>query len=208
MAVAGGAITLDAKTEIESKLTFSKEGENWEALSSQDGSLVVAMDCTQDEAILSAGKSRELINAIQTLRKSAGLELQDVVEVFFKEEDGVTVVEEAVQMNVPMFDVKFKGSIPLPQRFAPKWAVAIKSEVVDVGGSNVDVSICRPAVAASDALKDPVLGVFPTLEPSEFKEGQDFTVTIDGKSYKLTEGKDFWLTSTAKVRMTKAVDWL
>ena len=70
-------ITLDAKTELESKLSFSKEGDNWEAMSSQDGALVVALDCTQDEAILSAGKSRELINHIQQLRKAAGLFRQE-----------------------------------------------------------------------------------------------------------------------------------
>jgi hypothetical protein len=96
---------------------------------------------------LSAGKSRELINHVQQLRKNAGLELQDVVEVFFGEEEGVTIVEDAVSRNVPMFDAKFKGAIPLPKRFAPKWAVAIKRDVVDVGGSDVEVSICRPSVA-------------------------------------------------------------
>lgn len=201
-------VTLDVKTEIESKLSFSKEGDNWEAMSSQDGSLVVALDCTQDEAILSAGKSRELINHIQQLRKGADLELQDVVEVFFSEEEGVTIVEDAVASNVATFEAKFRGSIPLPKRFAPDWAVVIKSDLVDVGGSDVEVSICRPSVAAADSVSGAALGVFPTLEPGDLKQGQDFTLTVDGESYTLTEGKDFWLSAVSKVRSTKAVTWL
>jgi hypothetical protein len=118
-------------TELVSKLSFSKEGENWESTPSVDGACVVALDCTQDAAILSAGMSRELINHVQQLRKSAGLDLKDVVEVFFHEE-GVTSTEEAVSQNVATFDAKFKGSIPLPKRLAPSWSVVLKSDVVEL----------------------------------------------------------------------------
>ena len=201
-------VTLDAATEIESKLTFCKDGENWEAMNSQDGSMVVALDCTQDEAILSAGKSRDLISSIQQLRKAAELELHDVVEVFFNEEEGVTIVEDAVAGNVQTFEAKFRGSVPLPKRFAPEWSVVIKSEMVDVGGTKVDVSICRPAVAAADSITGAALGVFPTLEPGDLKEGQDFSFSVDGTDFTLKEGKDFWLSTVAKVRSTKAVAWL
>merc|ERR1711937_1039268 len=115
----------------------------------------------QDDAILSAGMARELINHIQQLRKSAGLELKDVVEVFFDEEEGVTTTEDAVKKNIDTLDAKFKGSIPLPQRFAPKWSVVLKSD-------KVDVSICRPAVAVKDTLDDAVKSVLSTKEPSDF----------------------------------------
>jgi isoleucyl-tRNA synthetase len=70
-------IELDATTELTSKLNFSKEGDNWESTPSADGACVVALDCTQDEAILSAGMSRELMNHIQQLRKGAGLDLKE-----------------------------------------------------------------------------------------------------------------------------------
>lgn len=201
-------VTLDAVTEIESKLTFCKEGDMWEAMNSQDGSMVVALDCTQDEAILSAGKSRELISSIQQLRKGAGLELHDVVEVFFSEEEGVTIVEDAVAGNVQTFEAKFRGAVPLPKRFAPEWCVVIKSDMVDVGGSKVEVSICRPSLAVADSSTGAARGVFCTLEPSELKEGQDFSFSVDGTSYTMKEGKDFWLSTSAKLRSTKAVAWL
>lgn len=201
-------IELDTKTELLSKLSFSKEGDEWESHASADGSMVVALDCTQDEAILSAGQSRELMNHIQQLRKAAGLELKDVVEVFFKEEEGVTVVEDAVSRNVPMFEAKFKGSIPLPKRFAPAWAVVIKKDIVDVGGSDVEIAICRPSIAVADNVVDPAKSVFPTLEPSDMKEGQEFGINVDGKQYFLTEGEHFWLNSAAKLKATKALSWL
>merc|ERR1712125_98298 len=96
-------VTINAKTEIISKLSFSKSGEEWEATSTPEGDFVVAVDCTQDEAILSAGKSRELVNHVQQLRKSVGLDLKDVVEPFFHEEAGISSTENAVSKNVSSF---------------------------------------------------------------------------------------------------------
>lgn len=198
---------LNAATDLESKLEFSKEGEHWEATSKADGSLVVAVDCSQDEGIISAGRSRELMNAIQQLRKSAGLDLKDVVEVFFQEEEGVTMVEEAVGRNVALFEAKFKGAIPLPLRFAPAWAVVLKRDTVDVGGTLVVLSICRPSIAADGSLQESALKVLSTLEPSSFSEGQEFTFSVDGTTSTLREGKDFWLSTVSKIRSTKAVEW-
>jgi isoleucyl-tRNA synthetase len=201
-------VTLDTETELQSKLAFSKEGDIWESTANSDGSLVIAIDCTQDEAIISAGTSRELMNSVQQLRKGAGLDLKDFVEVFFREEEGVTVVEGAVAGNVATFEAKFRGAVPLPQRFAPKWSVVLRSDVADVGGTKVQVSICRPAVAASDSLSEPALNVLSTLEPSSLAERQELTYSMDGVSATLKQGTDFWLSSAAKVRATKAVAWM
>jgi isoleucyl-tRNA synthetase len=202
---------LDVAIDLESKFEFSKEGDNWEASSKADGSLVVAVDCTQDEITMSSGMSRELMNGIQQLRKNAGLDLKDVVEVFFEEEEGVTLVEDAVGRNIGLFEAKFKGAVPLPRRFSPSWSVVLKSDNVDVGGSQVNISICRPAIAARDDLEPPALKVLSTLEPSSFSPGQEFSCSVQAQStkkYTLKVGQDFWLSSAAKVRATKAVGWM
>lgn len=201
-------VELDAATELVSKLAFSKEGENWESTPSADGACVVALDCTQDQAIISSGMARELINHIQQLRKSAGLDLKDVVEVFFHEEEGISSTEDAVALNVDMLGAKFRGSIPLPERLAPSWRVPLKSDTVDVGGSKVTVSVCRPSVAVKDDLEEGVKNVFATKEPSEFSEGQVYKCTVDGKEYELKEGEDFWLSTASKAKATKALSWL
>lgn len=200
-------VELNTLTELVSKLSFSKEGDHWEATPSADGATVVVLDCTQDEAIISAGMSRELINHIQQLRKGAGLDLSDVVEVFFHEEEGITSTEDAVSGNVAMFETKFKGAVPLPQRLAPDWRVVISSETVDVGGSQVTVSICRPALALKDSLDEGAVKILSTKEPSEFTAGQSFAYSLDGNSYEVKEGVDFWLSTAAKAKATKKLSW-
>jgi isoleucyl-tRNA synthetase len=200
-------VELDAATELVSKLAFSKEGDHWEATESSDGACVIALDCTQDQAIISSGMSRELVNHVQQLRKGAGLDLSDLVEVFFQEEEGITSTEDAVAMNVEMLEAKLRGSIPLPERLAPSWIVPLKSDIVDVGGSKVKVSVCRPSVAVRDDLDQAVKNIFATKEPSEFSVGEVFMVLVDGKYYELKEGEDFWLSTCSKVKATKALAW-
>jgi len=197
--------TLDAATELTSKLVFAREGEQWEATSKQDGSLVVAVDCTQDEATQSSGMCRELMNAIQQLRKTAELDLSDVVEAFF-EESG-SLVEAAVGRNVAVFEAKLRGSVPLPRRFAPKWSVELKSAEAEIGGSNVRVCICRPALAARDDLPQSTLNVLSTLQPNMFSNGQDYNFEMNGVKSSIKEGTDFWITSRAKLQATKALEW-
>ena len=200
-------LTISAKDELVSKLAFSKEGDHWESTSTPEGDVVVAVDCTQDEAILSAGRSRELINAIQQLRKAAGLDLSDAVEVFFEESAGITVVENAVANNTNLFEAKFQGAIPVPKKFAPSWSVTLRSDTADIGGSKVEVSICRPAVAGRSGLSDEVGYYLSTLEPSNL-DGSANSITVDGKEINLTQGEDFWENTVAKLRATKALSWL
>ena len=197
---------LDSKEELISRLAFSKEGDYWEAAVTPDGSLVVGVDCTQDEAILSAGMARELMNHIQQLRKSAKLDLKDSVEVFFEEAENGNTTESAVAHNVEMFVNKFKGVVPLPQSCAPSWSVVLQSDVVDVGGASVRVSICRPAVSAKDDLDESLKQILSTFE-SDSLNG-DIKCAIDGKDSILKEGTDYWKNSVDKARALKSVDWL
>lgn len=197
---------LDTKTEVVSKLSFSKEGDMWESASTTEGDVVAAIDCTQDEAILAAGKARELITQIQQLRKSAGLDMKDEVEAFF--EEAVPSTENAVSMNVALFENKFKGSVPLPKKYAPSWSIEIASETVEVGGSSVKVSICRPALAAKDGMSDLACTYLSTVEPSTVEVGAAITCNVDGEKMTLKEGEDFWLSTTAKMRGTEVFSWL
>lgn len=201
-------VAINTKTEVVSKLSFSKESEEWEATPSQEGDIVVAIDCTQDEAILSAGKSRELINHVQQLRKAAGLDLKDTVEVFFDEEEGIASTENAVAMNVSLFVNKFKGNVPLPKKFAPSWSVPLRSDNVEVGGSKVEVAICRPALVAKNGLPDSVSLFLSTVDPATVDAGATMSCTVDGTSHSVKEGEDFWLSAAAKVKATKAVSYL
>jgi len=57
-------VTVNTKTEVNSKLSFAREGANWESASSSDGGCVVVVDCIQGEAILLSGMAWELITFI------------------------------------------------------------------------------------------------------------------------------------------------
>lgn len=201
-------LTISAKDELVSKLSFSKEGDHWESTATPEGDVVVAVDCTQDEAILAAGRSRELINAIQQLRKAMGLDLSDKVEVFFEESAGVTTVESAVANNVALFEAKFQGSVPVPKKFAPSWSVVLRSDTAEIGGSKVEVSICRPAVAGRSGLSDGVEYYLATLEPTNVVDKSELNITVDGKEINLKQGEDFWLNTVTKLRSTKALSWV
>jgi len=198
---------IDAATEMISKLSFSREGEHWEASSSQGGDVVVAVDCSQDEAILSSGRSRELMNHVQQLRKAAGLDIGDAVEVFFDEKGGAAgVTEDAVRRNVSLFEAKFGGSVPLPARYAPDWSVALRKGRVEVGGSEVEVSIRRPTPAGRDDLDESSSAFLSALEPEQLRAEMSFTV--DGKRRTMTEGTDFWRSALVKLRASGTAEWL
>jgi isoleucyl-tRNA synthetase len=200
--------TVDTLTEASAKLSFSKEGEQWESAATHEGDYVVAVDCTQDEAILASGRARELINAIQQLRKNAGLALKDKVEAFFSENETDPLIEAAVSSNVEVFKNKFKGAVPVPKRFAPKWSVVVGIEVVDIAGAEVEVTICRPAVASKDGLSDELLTYLSTVDPASVEAGAELSFTLDGKDMKVKEGEDFWLSTAAKLAATHTVNWL
>eukprot|EP01082_Thalassiosira_pseudonana_P006276 g6187.t1 g6187 contig20:1028809-1031953(-) len=201
-------LTISAIDELISKLSFSREGEHWESTSTPEGDVVVAVDCTQDAAILSAGRSRELINAIQQLRKAAGLDISDKVEVFFDESPGMNSMETSVASNASVFEAKFQGAVPVPKKFAPSWSVVLRSDTVEIGGSAIEVSICRPAVAGKDGLSSEVEYFLSTLEPASVVDKTNLAVTVDGKETTLTQGEDFWVNTIAKLRATKAMAWV
>jgi len=196
-------ITIDTNTEVTSKLSFARTDPQYEAMSTPCGSMVLAIDCTQDAAILAAGKCREFINAIQQLRKSSGIEISDSVDVFYKVHDTMTTNSDKnseeefnamVQQNHSILLSKLKGTVPLPFQYKPEHSVVIgeTQSVMETGGTTkVDVIICRRTFSVRSDLDPPVLGtLLATLDPST--EDTDFSCVIDGVSYNLKEGVDYW----------------
>jgi hypothetical protein len=52
------------------------------------------------------------INHVQQLRKGAGLDLKDEVEVFFCEDKGIKSTEDAILGKLPSFRGKVQGCSP------------------------------------------------------------------------------------------------
>jgi len=199
-------ISINTESEIISKLSFAKSESHWESSSTPEGSTVVAVDCTQDEALLSSGKSRELINIVQQLRKAAGLDLKDTVEVFFSEEaDGV---ENAVKQNVSLFAAKLKGIVPIPQKYRQPWSVILGQDTAEVGGAKVEVMISRPAIAVKEGLSEGVNSFLSTIDINVKDRQEIMRCTVDRKEFEVVHGQDFWWSAMEKAKCTKTLEWL
>eukprot|EP01018_Ginkgo_biloba_P031750 Gb_05984 [translate_table: standard] len=120
-----------------------------------DGDVLVVLDLRPDETLFEAGVSREIVNRIQKLRKKAGLEPTDGVEVYFEPcEDDRTLLEQVVNsQGIYMRDAL--GSPLLPSHLIPEHAVILASErFTGIAGMSFMIHLSRPALAfVSDALR-------------------------------------------------------
>jgi len=198
-----GDVTIDTSTEIISKLSFAKTETFYEATTSPDGSMVVAVNCTQDESTLSAGQCREFINIVQQLRKSAGLDLTDVVEVFhsphFK-------LGEAIQNNVELMKGRLRGIVPLEEKFRPPSAVVLGTGMGVIAGEEVRVVISRKMLSYRDGLPEEIQRLLETMEVLSVNDS--IKCQIDGVRHDLAKNVDYWESAADKAKDTKACSWL
>jgi len=198
-----GDITIDCKTEVLTKLSFCRQGDMWESGQKDAGDIVVAIDCTQDESILNAGKAREFISHVQQLRKSAGLDITDSVEVFFTEDDGISGAKKAIEENKNIFLGKLR-TYPVSKDLMPDWSVVLDQGSFDVGGSKVEIFITRPAISVKEGILETQLQFLSLMDPNQVEENETISCVIDGESHLLVEGSDFWK-SAARMISSKEV---
>eukprot|EP00586_Coscinodiscus_wailesii_P002114 CAMPEP_0172483452 /NCGR_PEP_ID=MMETSP1066-20121228/10478_1 /TAXON_ID=671091 /ORGANISM="Coscinodiscus wailesii, Strain CCMP2513" /LENGTH=1157 /DNA_ID=CAMNT_0013247349 /DNA_START=273 /DNA_END=3746 /DNA_ORIENTATION=- len=196
-------VEIDTKTEVISKLSFAKTDPEYEATNTPDGATVVAVNCTQDEAILSAGKCREFVNIVQQLRKSAGLDLTDIVEVFYSHH---MELEKAIRGNVQLMTGRLKGILPLSMEFKTEGSVVLGTGEGEIGGKSLQVVICRRMLSTRDGLEEGVVSYLRTVDAVAV--ASKLNCVIDGKKYELNEGVDYWKSAADKAKSTKTLDWL
>ena len=84
-------------------------------LVANEGSLTIALDVTVTDDLRKEGLARELVNRIQNLRKSAGLEITDKIhiEIFSSEEmnEAVNVFTDYIKKQVLAEDISFVDNI-------------------------------------------------------------------------------------------------
>ncbi|CDP12689.1 unnamed protein product [Coffea canephora] len=112
-----------------------------------DGDVLVVLDLRQDESLFEAGVAREVVNRIQKLRKKAGLEPTDTVEVYFESLDedksNSQQILEAQEANIR----DALGCPLLPSTLIPPHAVILAEEKF-YGISNLSfaVRLARPSL--------------------------------------------------------------
>nr|CAD1839759.1 unnamed protein product [Ananas comosus var. bracteatus] len=118
-----------------------------------DGDVLVILDLRADESLFEAGVAREVVNRIQKLRKKAGLEPTDLVEVYYKSLDSDQAVLENILRSQDQYIREALGSPLLQQTLAPPDAVVFcQEEFHGVCGMSFAISIAKPTVVLSDAL--------------------------------------------------------
>ena len=185
---------------------YAKEDSAWEGSVHSDGDVVVSIDTTPDEALISAGKCRELITNIQKLRKSAGLVIEDKIEAFYDEVGSANggSMFKCIAANAQTFENKFKGMVPLPRSFANQNSVVLDSTTIDVDGVKYIVEIRPPAVAINKGLEAGAVEFLSTYDVAELSAGLELACKIDDDQFTLTEGKDFFLSATALAKANNA----
>eukprot|EP00520_Triparma_pacifica_P017464 CAMPEP_0118664162 /NCGR_PEP_ID=MMETSP0785-20121206/17844_1 /TAXON_ID=91992 /ORGANISM="Bolidomonas pacifica, Strain CCMP 1866" /LENGTH=1166 /DNA_ID=CAMNT_0006558007 /DNA_START=14 /DNA_END=3514 /DNA_ORIENTATION=- len=188
--------SIDFTSEVISMYKYAKEDEAWEGAVHNDGDVVVSIDTTMDEMLISAGKCRELITNIQKLRKTAGLVVNDKVEAFYEEVGGNTM-RKYIKGNLKTFEDKFKGMVPLPAELASEGSNVLASTEVDLDGMKLIVDIRTPALSISQSVNDDMVAKFlATLDINDIKDAQEVPCKIDSSEHTLVEGKDFYKSAT------------
>lgn len=119
-----------------------------------DGDVLVVLDLRQDESLFEAGVAREVVNRIQKLRKKAGLEPTDTVEVYFESLDEDKSISEQILEAQEANIRDALGCHLLPSTLIPPHAVILAEEKF-YGISNLSFAIrlARPSlVFVTDAI--------------------------------------------------------
>lgn len=116
---------------------FSGDDTRYANMDSEDGSMVIALDLEEDETTTWQWLGREMMSAVQKLRKNGNLTVGDEIEVFFSEEGG-KCFQHALSRGDISNAVKFKlGTSPLPMSMMPPWATVVASSTATVRAPSI-----------------------------------------------------------------------
>ncbi|XP_026416565.1 isoleucine--tRNA ligase, cytoplasmic-like [Papaver somniferum] len=96
-----------------------------------DGDVLVVLDMCPDKSLFEAGVAREVVNRIQKLRKKAGLEPTDMVEVYYESLDADKSVLKNVVNSQESYISSALGSPLLPWDITPPHTGVIAEERFD-----------------------------------------------------------------------------
>jgi isoleucyl-tRNA synthetase len=207
-----GVITLcgfDLTTDdLVVKREFNGDAQRFEAAVSDDGSLLVAIDTTCDEELFLEMRSRVIISSVQKLRKSSGLVMTDIVDIYYEEAVG-TGVHAAVSKHAVSIAKKLK-CLPLPIDLRPKSSREFAREVIkneDVSKGDVTIVFTVPCIATdrqalvdlcggSEAAAAMLAMYVETMNCDRAKEAGSLKVTLDGVTYSLQRGVHYFSSAT------------
>ena len=109
-----------------------------------DGEVLVIADLRLNEAMLDAKTAREVINRVQKLRKSSGVQIADTIEVYAEVKQGsVTCFERVIRSNAETLVQAFGSQMILGAFEGDKveGAVFAETHVLDIGAGDDTVEL-------------------------------------------------------------------
>ncbi|KAL9972872.1 hypothetical protein ACROYT_G019255 [Oculina patagonica] len=110
-----------------------------------DGEVLILLDVTPDESMLSEGVAREVVNRIQKLRKKAQLQPNDDITIVFEvtqgAQDAVNALNDVISVHKGYIEDSVKQPV-VPSSHSPKLPLII-SEKTEVKGSMLDLKLLR-----------------------------------------------------------------
>ncbi|URD91072.1 Anticodon-binding domain of tRNA, partial [Musa troglodytarum] len=104
-----------------------------------DGDVLVILDLRADESLFDAGVAREVVNRIQKLRKKAGLEPTDIVELYYESLEKDEKILEKIVNSQCEYIKDALGSPLLHKSWAPSEAVIFCQEEFQVQFSHEEI---------------------------------------------------------------------
>ncbi|KAG0615444.1 hypothetical protein M758_5G041400 [Ceratodon purpureus] len=190
-----------------------------------DGEVLVVLDLRPDESLLEAGFAREVVNRIQKLRKKAGLEPTDIVEIFYNVHENVAGSDGSVLQRIfesqASYMAEIVGSPILSKNHLPDHGVIIATEEYHgVAGGSFAITLARPALSfalehlcdvcsGDKALAENLTVVLRSRDPaklrSEVSPNKKVKIAIDGQgAYEVEEGKHFYFSVADHLRAKSA----
>eukprot|EP01111_Echinosteliopsis_oligospora_P006899 TRINITY_DN2135_c0_g1_i3.p1 TRINITY_DN2135_c0_g1~~TRINITY_DN2135_c0_g1_i3.p1 ORF type:complete len:1138 (+),score=324.53 TRINITY_DN2135_c0_g1_i3:43-3456(+) len=177
--------------------------------------ILTILDCYEDEELKSEGLYREVVNRVQRLRKKAGLQPGDPVELFYQvgENNNNSALAKSIKTHqAKLFTATTVHPIPYSERTLP--AVNLLTEKYEVDGEKLELSLANYAFHVNPVILKQKYGA-DAEDVATALLSRDYTRTADslqgnqgiikfvlnGKPVELKEGEDFFRTAAQKLHL-------
>ncbi|GAB5353319.1 hypothetical protein AAMO2058_000026800 [Amorphochlora amoebiformis] len=154
-----GKITVEGEEvdlkEVDLDLKMNPDIVTKEFVGQSNGQVLVILDLKMDDELLTEGKAREVLQSIMNLRKTAKLNPEDYVDVYYTtvdaKEEKITF-EKAISSNEDMFKAKLR-TLPKKSSTMPKGVTVIAKAVSKIGEGTITTILVKPSAKEAPAKK-------------------------------------------------------
>uniref|UniRef100_A0A7S2AHV0 isoleucine--tRNA ligase n=1 Tax=Octactis speculum TaxID=3111310 RepID=A0A7S2AHV0_9STRA len=147
-------------TDLTVKRSFAGDTEVYSHTESDDGSIVVAVNITENQQVIDNWLSREFVGRVQKLRKASGIDIADTIDVFYAEEGSGEVAVALDRMSV--FIKQKLRCTPAPLALLPANPLLTPQESAKAHNSELTVAITWPLLVLS---KPALAKSYPKVAP-------------------------------------------